>query len=158
MRPNCNTIAVKKIHPNTKNILEERKGKRTGDIHAYFAYCACAYPESELSDRLMISFPSNCCDLVPVLIDPMDTIFVKNVRTYSPAYDAGLKTGDRVITVNDQSVSQKSYAQVIGLIQQSEGTLKLEVLPKDETDGQEDRSFVSIIVIVHVNVPSSSTE
>lgn len=68
----------------------------------------------------------------------MDTIFVKNVRTYSPAYDAGLKTGDRVITVNDQSVSQKSYAQVIGLIQQSEGTLKLEVLPKDETDGQED--------------------
>eukprot|EP00105_Crassostrea_gigas_P027142 XP_011448377.1 PREDICTED: rho GTPase-activating protein 21-A isoform X7 [Crassostrea gigas] len=71
-------------------------------------------------------------------LDPMDTIFVKNVRTYSPAYDAGLKTGDRVITVNDQSVSQKSYAQVIGLIQQSEGTLKLEVLPKDETDGQED--------------------
>lgn len=60
-------------------------------------------------------------------LDPMDTIFVKNVRTYSPAYDAGLKTGDRVITVNDQSVSQKSYAQVIGLIQQSEGTLKLEV-------------------------------
>lgn len=71
-------------------------------------------------------------------LDPMDTIFVKNVRTYSPAYDAGLKTGDRVITVNDQSVSQKSYAQVIGLIQQSEGTLKLEVLPKDESEGQED--------------------
>lgn len=64
----------------------------------------------------------------------MDTIFVKNVRNYSPAYNAGLKTGDRVITVNDQSVSQKSYAQVIGLIQQSEGVLKLEVLPKDETE------------------------
>lgn len=62
----------------------------------------------------------------------MDTIFVKNVRTYSPAYDAGLKTGDRVITVNNQPVSQKSYAQVIGLIQQSEGILKLEVLTKDE--------------------------
>ncbi|XP_022304252.1 rho GTPase-activating protein 23-like isoform X6 [Crassostrea virginica] len=67
-------------------------------------------------------------------LDPMDTIFVKNVRNYSPAYNAGLKTGDRVITVNDQSVSQKSYAQVIGLIQQSEGILKLEVLPKDETE------------------------
>ncbi|XP_056007298.1 rho GTPase-activating protein 21-like isoform X7 [Ostrea edulis] len=65
-------------------------------------------------------------------LDPMDTIFVKNVRTYSPAYDAGLKTGDRVITVNNQPVSQKSYAQVIGLIQQSEGILKLEVLTKDE--------------------------
>ncbi|XP_061194038.1 rho GTPase-activating protein 21-like isoform X2 [Saccostrea echinata] len=65
-------------------------------------------------------------------VDPMDTIFVKNVRTYSPAYNAGLMTGDRVITVNDQPVSQKSYAQVIGLIQQSEGILKLEVLPKDE--------------------------
>lgn len=76
-------------------------------------------------------------------LDPMDTIFVKNVRTYSPAYDAGLKTGDRVITVNDQSVSQKSYAQVIGLIQQSEGTLKLEVLPKDDRDSEEDSCQVA---------------
>lgn len=90
-----------------------------------------------MNDAITFSGPSYKRKRLSFL-DPMDTIFVKNVRTYSPAYEAGLKTGDRVITVNDQSVSQKSYAQVIGLIQQSEGTLKLEVLPKDETDGQED--------------------
>lgn len=89
MRPNCNTIAVKKIHPNTKNILQERKGKRTGDIHAYFAYCACAYPESELSDRLMISFPSNCCDLVPVLISHSIAILM----SYSICCDRSSRSG-----------------------------------------------------------------
>lgn len=90
MQPNCNTIAVKKkIHPNTKNILQERKGKRTGDIHAYFAYCACTHPESELSDRLMISFPSNCCDLVPVLISHSFAILM----SYSICCDRSSRSG-----------------------------------------------------------------
>lgn len=47
----------------------------------------------------------------------MDTIFVKDVRRDSPAYKACLRSGDRVLSVNDQSVHGKTYAQVIASIQ-----------------------------------------
>ncbi|KAK3588177.1 hypothetical protein CHS0354_012242 [Potamilus streckersoni] len=64
--------------------------------------------------------------------EPMDTIFVKNVRTDGPARIAGLNPGDRILSVNGEPVSGKSYAQVISLIQQSSGDLELLVVPKDE--------------------------
>jgi C-terminal processing protease CtpA/Prc len=47
----------------------------------------------------------------------MDTIFVKEVRFDSPAYKSGLRQGDRLLSVNDQSIQGKTYAQVIAIIQ-----------------------------------------
>uniref|UniRef100_A0A4W5JKW1 PDZ domain-containing protein n=1 Tax=Hucho hucho TaxID=62062 RepID=A0A4W5JKW1_9TELE len=50
-------------------------------------------------------------------LEPMDTIFVKSVREKSPAHQAGLCTGDRLVKVNGESVLGKTYSQVIALIQ-----------------------------------------
>lgn len=50
-------------------------------------------------------------------LQSLDTIFVKEVRTDSPAYKAGLRSGDRILSVNDQSIHEKTYSQVIALIQ-----------------------------------------
>ncbi|XP_063076699.1 rho GTPase-activating protein 23-like [Engraulis encrasicolus] len=65
-------------------------------------------------------------------LEPMDTIFVKNVRENGPAHLAGLCTGDRLVKVNGESVLGKTYAQVISLIQNSESVLELSIMPKDE--------------------------
>ncbi len=50
-------------------------------------------------------------------LEPMDTIFVKQVKDAGPAHHAGLNTGDRIVSVNDESVTGKTYSQVIALIQ-----------------------------------------
>ncbi|XP_023654064.1 rho GTPase-activating protein 23-like isoform X3 [Paramormyrops kingsleyae] len=65
-------------------------------------------------------------------LEPVDTIFVKNVREKGPAHQAGLCTGDRLVKVNRESVLGKTYSQVIALIQNSENILELTVMPKDE--------------------------
>uniref|UniRef100_A0A286XA14 Rho GTPase-activating protein 21 n=1 Tax=Cavia porcellus TaxID=10141 RepID=A0A286XA14_CAVPO len=65
-------------------------------------------------------------------LEPMDTIFVKQVKEGGPAFEAGLCTGDRIIKVNGESVIGKTYSQVIALIQNSGTTLELSVMPKDE--------------------------
>ena len=50
-------------------------------------------------------------------LEPMDTIFVKQVKDGGPAHHAGLHTGDRIVSVNGESVTGKTYSQVIALIQ-----------------------------------------
>ncbi|CAH1789552.1 unnamed protein product [Owenia fusiformis] len=65
-------------------------------------------------------------------LEPMDTIFVKQVKDGGPAQMAGLNTGDRIVSVNGESVTGKTYSQVIALIQASDRQLKLLVVPKDE--------------------------
>lgn len=62
----------------------------------------------------------------------MDTIFVKNVAPYSAAEQAGLQHGDRIVAVNGISVTDKSYAQVVHLIQHSPVYLHLLVVPKED--------------------------
>ncbi|UJR10848.1 hypothetical protein I4U23_015036 [Adineta vaga] len=62
----------------------------------------------------------------------LDTIFVKDVRRNSPAYKAGLRQGDRILSVNDQSIYGKTYAQVIAIIQNTPYDLVLNVLPKED--------------------------
>uniref|UniRef100_S4R8R0 Rho GTPase activating protein 21b n=1 Tax=Petromyzon marinus TaxID=7757 RepID=S4R8R0_PETMA len=64
--------------------------------------------------------------------EPMDTIFVKQVKEGSPASEAGLQTGDRIVQVNGESIIGKSYSQVISLIQNCDQLLRLSVMPKDE--------------------------
>ncbi|XP_066554487.1 rho GTPase-activating protein 23 isoform X3 [Amia ocellicauda] len=68
----------------------------------------------------------------PGRLEPMDTIFVKNVRERGPAHQAGLRTGDRLVKVNGESILGKTYSQVIALIQNSESVLELSIMPKDE--------------------------
>ncbi|XP_051681588.2 rho GTPase-activating protein 23 isoform X1 [Oryctolagus cuniculus] len=65
-------------------------------------------------------------------LEPMDTIFVKNVKEDGPAHRAGLRTGDRLVKVNGESVIGKTYSQVIALIQNSDDVLELAIMPKDE--------------------------
>ncbi|XP_066485101.1 rho GTPase-activating protein 21 isoform X2 [Tiliqua scincoides] len=65
-------------------------------------------------------------------LEPMDTIFVKQVKEGGPAFEAGLCTGDRIIKVNGESVIGKTYSQVVALIQNSDSVLELSVMPKDE--------------------------
>ncbi|CAB1437313.1 unnamed protein product, partial [Pleuronectes platessa] len=65
-------------------------------------------------------------------LEPMDTIFVKQVKEGGPAHGAGLCTGDRIVKVNGESIIGKTYSQVIALIQNSEPSLELCVMPKDE--------------------------
>ncbi|XP_051523395.1 rho GTPase-activating protein 23 isoform X2 [Myxocyprinus asiaticus] len=65
-------------------------------------------------------------------LEPMDTIFVKNVKEKGPAHQAGLCTGDRLVKVNGESVLGKTYSQVIALIQNSENVLELSIMPKNE--------------------------
>ncbi|XP_064613570.1 uncharacterized protein LOC135477414 isoform X3 [Liolophura sinensis] len=65
-------------------------------------------------------------------LEPMDTIFVKHVKESGPAHLAGLNTGDRIVSVNGESVTGKTYSQVIALIQSSASALKLLVVPKHE--------------------------
>lgn len=62
----------------------------------------------------------------------MDTIFVKNVKDQSPAKQAGLQQGDRLVAVNGISVNDKSYSQVVHLIVNSPDYLHLLVVPKEE--------------------------
>uniref|UniRef100_A0A8C7NZF9 Rho GTPase activating protein 21 n=1 Tax=Oncorhynchus mykiss TaxID=8022 RepID=A0A8C7NZF9_ONCMY len=65
-------------------------------------------------------------------LEPMDTIFVKQVKEGGPAHGAGLCTGDRIVKVNRESIIGKTYSQVIALIQNSDTSLELCVMPKDE--------------------------
>ncbi|XP_064421687.1 rho GTPase-activating protein 23 [Latimeria chalumnae] len=62
----------------------------------------------------------------------MDTIFVKKVKEGGPAHQAGLRTGDRLIKVNGESIIGKTYSQVIALIQNSDNVLELAIMPRDE--------------------------
>ncbi|KTF74822.1 hypothetical protein cypCar_00030940 [Cyprinus carpio] len=54
-------------------------------------------------------------------LEPMDTIFVKQVKEGGPAHGAGLCTGDRIVKVNGESIIGKTYSQVIALIQNRSG-------------------------------------
>nr|XP_020467426.1 rho GTPase-activating protein 21-like isoform X2 [Monopterus albus] len=65
-------------------------------------------------------------------LEPMDTIFVKSVKENGSAQLAGLRTGDRLVEVNGESILGKTYSQVITLIQKSENILELSIMPKDE--------------------------
>ncbi|XP_047427635.1 rho GTPase-activating protein 23 isoform X4 [Mugil cephalus] len=89
-------------------------------------------PESALHTNLKDEENGNGKDYQKGQLEPMDTIFVKNVREKGPAHQAGLCTGDRLVKVNGESILGKTYSQVIALIQNSESVLELSIMPKDE--------------------------
>eukprot|EP00057_Strongylocentrotus_purpuratus_P035112 XP_797751.3 PREDICTED: rho GTPase-activating protein 21 isoform X2 [Strongylocentrotus purpuratus] len=65
-------------------------------------------------------------------LEPMDTIFVKQVKSDGPAHQAGLANGDRIVSVNGESVTGKTYQQVVNLIQLCDTNLTLFVVPREE--------------------------
>ncbi|XDV12792.1 hypothetical protein PO909_001369 [Leuciscus waleckii] len=89
-------------------------------------------PESALHTSFKDEENGNGKGLHRSCLEPMDTIFVKNVREKGPAHQAGLCTGDRLVKVNGESVLGKTYSQVIALIQNSESVLELSIMPKDD--------------------------
>ncbi|KAF7225881.1 transcript variant X3 [Nothobranchius furzeri] len=89
-------------------------------------------PESALHTNLKVRPVFGRAEFQRGRLEPMDTIFVKNVREKGPAHQAGLCTGDRLVKVNGESILGKTYSQVIALIQNSEGVLELSIMPKDE--------------------------
>ncbi|KYO46809.1 hypothetical protein Y1Q_0014410 [Alligator mississippiensis] len=89
-------------------------------------------PDSSIKDSLRDEENGNKGGKQRKKLEPMDTIFVKQVKEGGPAFEAGLSTGDRIIKVNGESVIGKTYSQVIGLIQNSDCILELSVMPKDE--------------------------
>ncbi len=64
--------------------------------------------------------------------EPMDTIFVKHVREGGPAYRAGLRMGDRIVSVNGESVLDRSYAQVVQMVKRTGEVLNVMVVPKED--------------------------
>ncbi|XP_026180154.1 rho GTPase-activating protein 23 isoform X4 [Mastacembelus armatus] len=89
-------------------------------------------PESALHANLKDEENGNGKGYQKGRLEPMDTIFVKNVREKGPAHQAGLCTGDRLVKVNGESILGMTYSQVIALIQNSESVLELSIMPKDE--------------------------
>ncbi|XP_028310034.1 rho GTPase-activating protein 23 isoform X3 [Gouania willdenowi] len=89
-------------------------------------------PESAMHTNLKDEENGNGKGYQKGQMEPMDTIFVKNVREKGPAHQAGLCTGDRLVKVNGESILGKTYSQVITLIQNSESVLELSIMPKDE--------------------------
>lgn len=90
-------------------------------------------PESAVHASEQDENVSKVSDYLPLQrMEPMDTIFVKNVKDGGPAQQAGLCTGDRLVKVNGESIIGKTYSQVIALIQNSEDVLELSIMPRDE--------------------------
>lgn len=77
----------------------------------------------------------------PTVVDPswdqhkqeaMDTIFVREVQPGSAADRAGLVTGDRIVSINGQPVTGRSYAQIVDLIKRGGLSVQLLVVPKED--------------------------
>ncbi|XP_068965589.1 rho GTPase-activating protein 23 isoform X3 [Bombus flavifrons] len=87
--------------------------------------------------RHFIVYPPESCCMLPGhertrIDEPMDTIFVKQVRGNSPAAEAGLRTGDRVVSVDGRPTRGEQYAKVVQRIQQAGPWLRLLVVSKED--------------------------
>jgi hypothetical protein len=116
MEPSHHTPAMPLSRGNPRQIQIERKDNGFGFTLRHFI----VYP------------PEEGCDTGPPITEPMDTIFVKSVKEFGPAVRAGLNIGDRIVSVNGETVSGRSYAQVVQLIQKSRDTLFLVVVPRED--------------------------
>ncbi len=87
---------------------------------------------------------------VKTTIDPEDySIYIYSVYENSPAADAGLMTGDRVIRVNDVPVSYENYDEAIALIRGEAGSsVKLSIKRGDDVSDK-------TVVRKDVNVPTA---
>ena len=92
-----------------------------------------SHPSERTNDNEWIFVPQMLPGHERTRIDePMDTIFVKQVRGNSPAAEAGLRTGDRVVSVDGKPTRGEQYAKVVQRIQQAGPWLRLLVVSKED--------------------------
>ncbi|XP_018413457.1 PREDICTED: rho GTPase-activating protein 21 isoform X2 [Nanorana parkeri] len=115
--------------PGPKNVILRRTSEGFGFTLRHFIVYP---PESAVQTNYKDEENGNRGGRQRNRLEPMDTIFVKQVKEGGPAHLAGLCTGDRIIKVDGESIIGKTYSQVIALIQNSDSTLELSVMPKDE--------------------------
>ncbi|XP_049602336.1 rho GTPase-activating protein 21 isoform X2 [Syngnathus scovelli] len=113
--------------PRPKTVLLRRTSHGFGFTLRHFI----VYPP-ESSMHYFLGEDVGCRGRQRNRLEPMDTIFVKQVKEGGPAHGAGLCTGDRLVKVNGASIIGKAYCEVISLIQDSGDFLELCVMPKDE--------------------------
>ncbi|XP_072388455.1 rho GTPase-activating protein 23 isoform X6 [Diabrotica undecimpunctata] len=101
--------------------------RRYGDSFGFTLRHFIVYPPDSVAEQYASRHAA-----VGALLTPMDTIFVKNVKERSPARQAGLQRGDRLIAVNGVAVKDRSYSEVVQLIVKSPEYLHLLVVPKEE--------------------------
>ncbi|XP_078090243.1 rho GTPase-activating protein 21a isoform X2 [Mustelus asterias] len=115
--------------PGPKTISLRRNSQGFGFTLRHFIVYP---PESAVHTNIKDEENGNKAGQTRGKLEPMDTIFVKQVKEGGPAHGAGLCTGDRIVKVNGESIIGKTYSQVIALIQDSDSVLELCVMPKDE--------------------------
>ncbi|XP_031352150.1 uncharacterized protein LOC116177335 isoform X3 [Photinus pyralis] len=101
--------------------------RKHGDSFGFTLRHFIVYPPTTIQETI-----NNRHAAAGTLLAPMDTIFVKNVFPNSPAEQAGLQHGDRIVAVNGDLVNDKSYKQVVQLIQHSPEYLHLLVVSKED--------------------------
>ena len=74
----------------------------------------------------------NSLEVMSSIREPMDTIFVKSVKPRSLAHTSGLRIGDRLLSVNGDPITGKSYSDVVQLIKFSKDSLVLSVVPRQD--------------------------
>ncbi|XP_041039637.1 rho GTPase-activating protein 21-like isoform X2 [Carcharodon carcharias] len=115
--------------PGPKTVNLQRNSQGFGFTLRHFIVYP---PESAVHTNIKDEENGNKAGQTRGKLEPMDTIFVKQVKEGGPAHGAGLCTGDRIVKVNGESIIGKTYSQVIALIQDSDSVLELCVMPKDE--------------------------
>ncbi|CAH1110584.1 unnamed protein product [Psylliodes chrysocephalus] len=122
--------------PNSTGIVPVPRGsrgprslyiRRYGDSFGFTLRHFIVYPPDSIAEH-----HDGRHAAVGALLAPMDTIFVKHVKERSPARQAGLQKGDRLVAVNGIAVKDKPYSQVVQLIVNSPEYLHLLVVPKEE--------------------------
>lgn len=63
---------------------------------------------------------------------PLDTFFIKTVTPGSTADRAGLRSGDRIVSINGELIGGKTFKDIIEIIQYCTGDLKVGVVPRNE--------------------------
>ena len=81
-----------------------------------------------------LSFCDICISSISFFPQPilLSRIFVKSVKDRGPAVLAGLNIGDRLVSVNGETVAGRTYAQVVQMIQKSRDSLFLVVVPRQD--------------------------
>lgn len=114
--------------PSPRTILLQRDDDEFGFTLRHFI----VYPPSNLQVSQSKSQVTTEGPWQKERIEPMDTIFVREVKEGSPAHQAGLVTGDRIITINGEPLTGKTYSEVIDLIYKSGNSLQMLVVPKED--------------------------
>lgn len=71
------------------------------------------------------------------------------MKDRGPAVLAGLNIGDRLVSVNGETVAGRTYAQVVQMIQKSRDSLFLVVVPRQD-------DILQVVSITYSFVSSSS--